>query len=611
MQATGINVKRANGAFVDIHSGNALCWHPFRRPAFHLGSESGSDTMTQFLPPKLFLGSVLLLMFSAALPAQVVVTNGPVIGSSNPITADPPVTRPHTKPCSVELFTNQQFADFNIKDFNYAPPAECPGPWSKVVFSADFTVTAGRQFDRTAQFLIGNMNIYYGTTSEPRRTLSPSWHVESDVTDLSAGLKAAQTGHAILGNFVGESGGVDYTGIIYGNAQLQFYPADFRDPAPRVADVVVPLPTASVGAFTLNTTTDQLSQSVTLPENTAEAYLDVFAQSQHDDEFWWTCVPTDVSGELQSCGNTAFRETEITIDGKPAGIAPVYPWIYTGGVDPYLWEPIPGVQTLNFKPFRVNLTPFAGMLSDGNAHTVGISVYNANSYFLATANLLVFTDPHAHRTNGGLLYDSLAATPNPVVSESLNTDSSGDITGTVGVSSARSYTISGWTTTSHGRVVTTVTGNVNFSNNQKFTINGTQYIQDIAQSTTMDVSTTQKQGAFSTTETKHFNYPLTFLIDQEVSTSDGSISELNQSDQAYNVTEDKFLGPLRLFHSAVSNEVSSDDTDLFDSSGNFLGPSNTSSTQVYKASNTLGYCYGEKLVSAANKLTAVDNVSCH
>ena len=479
------------------------------------------------------------------------------------------------------------------------------------MFSADFTVTAGRQFDRTAQFLIGNMNIYYGTTSEPRATLSPSWHVESDVTDLSAGLKATQTGHAILGNFVGESGGVDYTGIIYANAQLDFYPADFRDRAPRVADVVVPLPTASVGAFTLNTTADQLTQSVTLPQNTEEAYLDVFAQSQSNDEFWWTCVPSDVSAELDnSCGNTAFRETEITIDGKPAGIAPVYPWIYTGGVDPYLWEPIPGVQTLNFKPFRVNLTPFAGVLSDGDAHTVGISVYNANSYFLATANLLVFTDPHAQRTNGGLLRDTLAAAPTPVVSENLNTDSSGNITGTVGVSSARNYSISGWVTTSHGRVETTVDAREHFSNNQKFTINGSQFIQDIAQSTTMDISTTSREGFLSTVDAKHYSYPFTFLIDEEVA-SDGSISELNNSKQVYQVTEDRLLGFLPIFHSEVSNQVSSTDTDLFTAAGVFIGPSNASSTQTYKASNTFGYCYGRKLASAANKLTAVNNVSCH
>ncbi len=547
-----------------------------------------------------------LCAIATALPAQVIVTHGPQIGSSNPITADPLVERPHTQPCTVQLFTNQAFADYSIKDFSYAPPSGCRGPWAKVVFAADFTVTAGRQFDRTAQFLIGNMNIYYGTTSEPRAALSPSWHVESDVTDLSAGLTTPQTGHAILGNTVDST----YTGIIYANAQLDFYPADFRDRAPRVADVVVPLPTASVGAFTLNNTADQLSQSVTLPRNTEEAYLDVIAQSQSSDEFWWTCVPNDVSSQLASCGNTAFRETEITIDGKPAGIAPVYPWIYTGGVDPYLWEPIPGVQTLNFKPFRVNLTPFAGILSDGDAHTLGISVYNADSYFLATANLLVFTDPHAQRTNGGLLSDTLAAAPTPVVSENLNTDSSGNITGSVGVSSARSYSISGWTTTSHGRVETTVNGNVSFSNNQKFTINSTQYVQDIAQYTTMDVSTTSKQGFLSTVDAKHYSYPFTFLYDQEVA-SDGSFSVLSTSDQVYRVKDDKSLGFLPLFHSAESNQVSSTDTLLFDASGHVIGPSNASSTQTYKASNTLGYCYGRKLVSASNKLTAVDNVSCH
>jgi hypothetical protein len=232
----------------------------------------------KYVLPKFLLAAGLFAM-ATALPAQVVLTHGPQIGSSNPITADPAVERPHTQPCTVQLFTNEQFADFNVKTFDYAPPSKCHGPWAKVVFSADFTVTAGRQFDRTAQFLIGNMNIFYGTTSEPRAALSPSWHVESDVTDLSAGLKAAQTGSAILGNFVGESGGVDYTGIIYANAQLDFYPADFRDPAPKVADVVVPLPTASVGAYTLNTTTDQLSQSVTLPRNTEEAYLDIFARA--------------------------------------------------------------------------------------------------------------------------------------------------------------------------------------------------------------------------------------------------------------------------------------------------------------------------------------------
>jgi len=62
-------------------------------------------------------------------------------------------------------------------------------------------------------------------------------------------------------------------------------------------------------------------------------YLDIIAQSQSNDEFWYFCVPNDETSNLESCGNTAFRETEVVIDGQPAGVAPVYPWIYTGGID--------------------------------------------------------------------------------------------------------------------------------------------------------------------------------------------------------------------------------------------------------------------------------------
>ena len=100
----------------------------------------------------------------------------------------------------------------------------------------------------------------------------------------------------------------------------------------------------------LNTTTDQQAATFKLPLTVTRAYLDVISESQGNDEFWYTCVPNDVAGALENCGNTAFRETEVYIDGIPAGVAPIYPWIYTGGIDPYLWEPLPGIETLNFKP---------------------------------------------------------------------------------------------------------------------------------------------------------------------------------------------------------------------------------------------------------------------
>src|SRR5262249_53761799 len=120
------------------------------------------------------------------------------VGSPNVATADPSVPRPRTQPCVVQLFENVAFADFNVKTFDYAPPAACPGPWAKVVFTADFSVTAGRQFDRTANIWVGGTALYFGTTAEPSRTVSPSWHVERDVTDYGALLRSPHSGEADL-----------------------------------------------------------------------------------------------------------------------------------------------------------------------------------------------------------------------------------------------------------------------------------------------------------------------------------------------------------------------------------------------------------------------------
>jgi hypothetical protein len=328
---------------------------------------------------------------------------------------------------------------------------------------------------------------------------------------------------------VGVYNGVTYNGIIYANAALEFYPASWLDPAPRTPDIVVPVEGSGGDAGTLNTTSDQITQALSLPTNVESVYLDVIAQSQSGDEFWYFCVPNDQATNLESCGNTAFRETEVTIDGKPAGVAPVYPWIYTGGIDPYLWEPIPGVQTLDFKPYRVDLTPFAGLLGDGSTHTVGVGVYNADSYFLATANLLVFTDHGAKVVKGGLLSNNLSAAPSPSVKENISVDSTGTIyTGNVLVTSKRSFAISGYVNTSHGRVETTVKQSVAFSSNQTFDVAPTEDIQNAKQLTTVDSTTTIRDGFLVNTSEKHFSYPLT--VDYSfVVNADGSFSQTSRT----------------------------------------------------------------------------------
>jgi hypothetical protein len=541
---------------------------------------------------------------NAALAQVVVVPPAPQIGSSNPITAQPPVQRPHSQPCVVQLFDDLAFADFTPKVFNYTPPSECPGPWAKVVFTADFTVSAGRQFDRTAAFYLGHANIYYGTTAEPRSALSPSWHVERDVTDLTAIFRSTQTGEANIGNFVGVSGGVTYNGIIYANAALEFYPAGDDDHSPVRPDIVVPLNGAGGDAGTLNTTSDQITQALNLPTNVERVYLDVIAQSQSGDEFWYFCVPTDQSINLESCGNTAFRETEVSIDGHPAGVAPVYPWIYTGGIDPYLWEPISGVQTLDFKPYRVDLTPFAGPLSDGNTHNVAVSVYNANGYFLATANLLVYEDHGSKQVTGGILENTLSAAPSPTVSEQIVTSAGPTYTGTVTVGSNRRFEITGFVNTSHGRVETTVSQTVDFLSKQAFDVNANTDIQNAQQSSTVDSRITTRGGPNAGVVQKHFSYPLTidyaFIVN-----SDGSFSQTVTSDQRDLVREVGNTGDGPTLVSNEHNEVNATDTLNWNASGSFLGPMGSKTKQTYHTQNSQGYCWDRTLTAEAQKLISV------
>jgi hypothetical protein len=456
------------------------------------------------------------------------------IGTQFEVTADPLVQRPEGQPCVVTLFSGYTFAHFadTTQTFPFTPPASCQGPWKKVVFDIDFSENGGRQFDRTASVYLGNTNLYFGTTPEPLAVLTNTWHVERDVTDYSALLTAPQTGTIVLGNCTTDCPppfNTRLNGVFTVNASLEFYPTNQGSGQNqgqnqdqnqgqgqrRVPDVVLPLEQSNGGgginlpAF-LFSPTDQLSTTFTLPTNIEGAYLDVVSQSQSNDEQWFACFPNDLAGinEVYGCGNTGFRETEITIDGQLAGIAPVSAWVYTGFL-PDQWVPSPGVQTLDFVPYRVNLTPFAAMLNDGNPHTVSLSVFNDDSYFSETASLLLFLDKASTQVTGGILKNTLSA-PSPVVTENLQGTST--VTGTIGVTSDRQFTISGYVNTSHGRVSTSIQGHQDFLSTQTIdfdTVNATVLDQLTSVQNKVSTVTTVADDQGTAVTNNDFSFPIT------------------------------------------------------------------------------------------------------
>ncbi|HEV3317056.1 MAG TPA: peptide-N4-asparagine amidase [Candidatus Angelobacter sp.] len=548
-----------------------------------------------------------LLAAASAGSAQTIPPPGLQIGSANTATAAPPVPRPNTTPCVVNLITGIAFADFSPKVFTFTPPTDCPGPWAKVVLEADFSIQAGRQFDRTANIWIGGTNVYFGTTSEPSRLVARSWHIERDLTDYSALFHTVQSGRVDLGNLVNST----FTSILFGTANLKFYPVEDRRRAPVTADVVLPLASDPTGGSVfLATSASTLVRTFTMPTNVERAFLDVLAQSQAADEFWYTCVPDDVAAELQSCGSTAFREAEVAIDGKPAGVAPVYPWIYTGGIDPLLWRPIPGVQTLNFVPYRVDLTPFAGVLSNGQPHQVSVNVFNATNGFSTTATLLLFLDHESAQVTGDVTTNTLATAPTPTVVEAL-TNTNGNITGSVTVNSSRNFRVEGFVHTSHGRVQTEVEQRIDFSSRQDFNITNTLFDQKIAQTTHISTVTETKGGETErrTTEQK-FDWPLnldfTFTVNP-----DGSGAQTTTIQQAYNSRQviSGEEGPV--FFSVLSDNVSPTDTLLFNASGAITASQGQSNSEQYFSADSTGACFSRTITAAGGALTRItDGARC-
>lgn len=546
------------------------------------------------------------LIFSFAGVPAAIAADSP-IGSGNVAVADPEVPRPPGTPCVVQLFSDDTFNDFATRPFSYTPPAACGGEgqhWSKVVLEADFSVTAGIQFDRTASIWLGGVNLYFGTTQEPGKTLAPSWHVERDLTDYSALLRQAGQGQAIIGNVVNST----YTGVIHGSARLLFYPASLLARPGRLPDAVYPLGSDPVGStVTLTNSSAQLAKTLSLPANVERAYLDVFTQSQNADEFWYTCVPDQYAAQVQECGGGNFREAEISIDGQAAGVAPVYPWIYSGGIDFNLWEPTTGVQTLNFMPYRVDLTPFAGVLSNGTPHTVAVSVAGANNYFSATASLLVYLDPFARHVGGGIVRNSLQGqATTPAIASTVSTDASGNTTGDITTKLSRHYVIEGYADTSLGRVQHRVEGTVGFDDTQSFNIAGPSYNQVSSQLTTAESHSRSSIGPLVTADYREqVRYPLRVNYTQ-VTAADGSIAATTTTHQGFEKSEEH--GPGETLYSAhVYNAVDSGDTLDLDAGFHVTGHSGQHSAQSFEFDDSLGGCYRGSVEAVNDLVTRADS----
>jgi hypothetical protein len=420
--------------------------------------------------------------------------------TSDPVTAAPPVSRPETSSCTVSLadkfYSNAPDGSQQYYSGTLAPPADCPGPWAKVVLTQTISVT-GRQFDRVSSLRIGNTDVYWGTTEEPSGPTPTTYTFDKDITEYAALLRQPQPYRGGIGNYVTDV----YTGNYLQTVKITYYQANRRHPAPATPDAVIGL-----GEVGLNPGTPSVQQTLSdLPRNITRAYLEVTLEGGGCDEQWFDDVPDSVSAmypDAGLCGHGPYREADISLDGSAVAAVHTFPYIYSGGIVPTLWRPIVAIGTFSLTPDTVDVTPFVGTLVDGQEHTLTTSIQNIGDGWTAVETLLLYTDHHAPRTHGALLTDDVAPTAD------VDTQVSAVDGGTQAVvSTSRNAVTRGYVVSSAGRVTTTVTRNMSYRNVDTVTDNG--LTQSVRQSDTGRQTTVATRGGHTISATRtNYDYPL-------------------------------------------------------------------------------------------------------
>ncbi|WP_308283580.1 peptide-N4-asparagine amidase [Streptomyces glomeratus] len=345
----------------------------------------------------------------------------------DPLTAAPPVARPNSPSCDVTL-AETQFRDFTPYRGTYTPSSGCGERWSKVVLRLDGKVK-GRQFDRLGYLHVGGVEIFRTSTPEP----SPDgieWSVEKDVTRYSDTFRTSRDVEMLIGNVVDDT----YTGVIDVKVTLTFYTGRAAHAPDRV--------------LTLQDGT------LTTPRNSERVVAEVYATGSGGgcEEFWYLTVPDSAPYSCKATGGP-YREVQVTVDGRLAGIAAPFPTVWTGGwSNPFLWYVIPGPRAFDVKPITYDLTPFAGILDDGRPHRVEVSVVGVpagQTGWSTPVNILVWQDAKSARVTGKLtVHQAGDPVGSPVYTP--GTENRLDTEG------GHRLTVAGYVDTSHGRVTTTV-----------------------------------------------------------------------------------------------------------------------------------------------------------
>jgi hypothetical protein len=291
--------------------------------------------------------------------ADLTVPDAQTVNTSYVSAEEPPILPP-TTPTIVTLFTGTESAASFGGNFS-APPMPLGG-WGMIELNFTTSLT-GTVYDVGYFVWLNNVDVLFGTLPEYGQAT-----VLKNITEYESAIQ----------------GTVQWD--VHHNAclpsctvttlSLSFYPAAPGFPAPAAPNEVLPIWNTTLSSSEENNTT-----VAAVPTDTTRAVLEVYPYGYGVDEFWYMNEPS-------------FRAVNISVDGRNLAYILPFPYINTGGINPYAWRPITGTFTLNDPPDTIDLTPALGAIEGSANWTVSIApTVTSGSSWQAIADLLVYTTP--------------------------------------------------------------------------------------------------------------------------------------------------------------------------------------------------------------------------
>ncbi|GFY83484.1 peptide-N4-(N-acetyl-beta-glucosaminyl) asparagine amidase A protein [Actinidia rufa] len=447
----------------------------------------------------------------------------------------------------------------------------------------------GEQYDRVAGVWLAGAEIFRTMTAEPDAN-GGFWTVRKNVTSSVRVPSSIDSNHHKLGpklgilkeyrsaDFVNRERKLGFTDdddlefesedLRNGPATLETESIDFVNEESKLgfehekltdiatmnyyvtpADLIIPISNMrkEEGSwFRIEKGADIGLRKIKVPLNTSKAVLEVYVSFHGDDEFWYSNPPDSylkMNNLSTGRGNGAFREILVNIDGIFAGSVIPLPVVYTGGVNPLLWEPIVGISAFNLPTYDFDLTPFLGMLLDGKSHAIGLGVVDSIPFWLVDANLHLWLDTSAVQAR---VVNTIA----PAVQIKRNSKFQ-LLDGSFKIGAKRSSMFAGWVKTSAGNLTTQVLLNFKIKNMVTFGLNGTSKVVQQKMKTQTELRIVSAVGALLRRTVIKKKYPLR-LTTQAVPSKLGSGIYLVETNVSQSLTETTTLGTLTT--SSLHNE---------------------------------------------------------